>query len=433
MKKRSIWIISIVVIITTVVILKVTSGEREGEINIQTYVVKNGNLSNTITATGTVEPIEKVEIGTQVSGIIEKIYVDFNSTVEEGQLLAELDKLTLKSRLSQAKANLESAENEMDFQEKNYKRIKMLFEEGSVSETELESAEYKYRSAKASYSRLKSELELAKVNLSYADIVSPISGTVISRNVEEGQTVASSLNTPTLFYIARDLTKMQVEADVDEADIGTIQEGQKVIFTVDAYPDDEFEGTVKQKRIDPQVTANVVTYTVVIDAPNPDLKLLPGLTASISIITEGVDDVLTIPSSALIFQPDEQLTGNYEIIPLGPPNEEMKAKREEMRKKIEEMKRNGSFDPENRPFPPGGNGRDGKDFKAPSFVWVKSENKLEQRLVRTGISDGINTEIKRGLKDGDTIVVSVKTISESTNKSTEKSPFMPQMPGRGKR
>ena len=251
----------------------------------ETTQVKRERISNMVSATGTVEPVTKVDVGTQVSGIVDKIYVDYNSVVKKGQLIAEMDKVTLQAELESQEAQLANAKAEYDYQQKNYARSKVLFEKKLISDTDYESATYNYEKAKSTYDKSKADIVKVRRNLGYAVITSPIDGVVISREVEEGQTVAAGFETPTLFTIAKDLTEMQVIADVDEADIGQVMDGQRVTFSVDAYPNDIFEGVVTQVRLEATVESNVVTYEVVISAPNPDLKLKPGLTATVSIYT----------------------------------------------------------------------------------------------------------------------------------------------------
>ncbi|HPQ35664.1 MAG TPA: efflux RND transporter periplasmic adaptor subunit [Tenuifilaceae bacterium] len=411
--KKKIIIIGSLIIVAAIVTFIFTKGPKN-IVQLETSIVSKGTIINTITATGTVEPIDQLEVGTQVSGVIQKIYVDFNSKVTKGQLLAELDSLTLKARLLQAKANLASAENELTYQEQNFNRTKKLWENSMVSETDYETALYKYNSSKTQIDMLKSEVDQAKVNLSYTSIYSPIDGVILNRAIEEGQTVAASFNTPTLFTIARDLTKMQVEASVDEADIGQVKVGQNVTFTVDAFPDDIFNGQVTQIRLEPNVTSNVVTYTVIIDAPNPDTKLLPGLTASVNIITKEAKDVLVVSSKALNFVPTQAVADEYMPKPEkdGIPPEGRTGKMGNPREEIEN-------EIESNP---------------PSTIWVKNENQIFPKFVKKGLEDGSLTEIEGDLSEGDTIVISAATVQASESESSQGlSPFMPRPPQRGKR
>ena len=368
----------------------------------KTAVVEKGSITNTVTSTGTVEPEKSVEVGTQVSGIIDKIYVDYNSVVKEGQVIAELDKTTLEADLRSSEANLASSKAELTYQKANFNRIKSLYERKVISDVEMEQAQYQYDKAKAAYDKVLADNSRVKKNLDYATIYSPISGVVLYKAVEEGQTVASSFNTPTLFTIAQDLRKMRVIADIDEADIGSVKKGQSVTFTVDAYPNNTFHGTVSQVRLQATVTSNVVTYEVVIDAPNDDLKLKPGLTANITIITEEANDVLLVPVKALTFKPE------LPEPPAGMPK------------------------PEGMPEPPAM-----KELPANSkVVFVKNEKGMRPAIVEVGMTNGIKTEIVSGLTVGDTVITEqVAEINMPAPGAGPKggSPFMPQPPGRNRK
>ena len=361
--------------------------------NMQIIMAKAGrsSIENSVTATGTVEPVVKVEVGTQVSGIIDKIYVDYNSVVTKGQLLAEMDKINLRAELLSKTAELKNSETEYEYQLKNYTRSKALHEKQLISDTEYETATYNYERAKSSFDRLKSDMTKVNRNLEYATITSPIDGVVINRAVEEGQTVAAGFSTPTLFTIANDLRQMRVIADVDEADIGQVEEGQNVKFQVDAYPEDVFEGKVTQVRLEATVTSNVVTYEVVISAYNPDLKLKPGLTANVTIYTLERPNVLTIPSKALRFIPDENLLQSINLT-------------------IE----NSSPD-----VPPG-----------KKVVWQKNGKTLTPKVVTVGMSSVNVVEVIDGLNDGDEIVMEFSSgpILPGNGNSAERSPFMPRPP-----
>ena len=290
-----------------------TGKSSKGGIKLETAKVGRSTITNTVTATGTVEPVTEVEVGTQVSGIIDKLYADYNDVVKAGQLIAEMDKINLQAELRSAEAQLASSKTEFEYQQKNYVRSKVLHEKQLISDTDYETATYNYEKARAAYDQSQASMVKVNRNLEYATITSPIDGVVINRAVEEGQTVAAGFETPTLFTIAADLTKMQVIADVDEADIGNVEEGQRVSFTVDAYPNDQFEGVVRQIRLgDSESTSSassstssstVVTYEVVITADNPDLKLKPRLTANITIYTLERANILTLPNKALRFIP----------------------------------------------------------------------------------------------------------------------------------
>lgn len=396
-------------------------------ISYETAVVVRTSISNTVTATGTIEPVKQVEVGTQVSGVIQKIYVDFNSIVKKGQLLAELDKTPLLAQLATAKADLESASSALVYQEANYVRLKVLYDKKAISETDYEMALYQYSNAKANYARSGSEVDRAKTNLGYAAIYSPIDGVVLNRAVDEGQTVAASFNTPTLFTIAQDLTKMQVVANVDEADIGQVQEGQKVKFTVDAYPDDEFEGSVKQVRLLATTTSNVVTYSVVIDAPNPELKLKPGLTASITAYTQEVENVLTIPAKALRFKPDSTLLNQM-------ANDEKTSQDSQPASVPEGGVKAAPVASNNLIAKNGINEKSGIKNDSTKTIWIKEGNTIHPVKVKTGMTDETTLEIISGLREGDQVVLSMSQITSAEAKTeTASSPFMPKRPGSTKK
>lgn len=298
MKKRNL-LIAAGVVAAGVCIWLIARPSKGPKVLLETAPISHITIRNSVTATGTVEPVTQVEVGTQVSGIIDKLYADYNDQVKAGQLIAEMDKVTLQAELESAQAQLASSKTEYEYQTKNYARTKTLHEKQLVSDAEYDQAFYLYETARNAYEQSQAAMVKVKRNLGYATITSPIDGVVISRAVEEGQTVAAGFETPTLFTIANDLTQMQVVADVDEADIGQVADGQRVQFSVDAYPDDTFEGTVLQVRLEATTESNVVTYEVVIDAPNPDLKLKPGLTANVTIFTLEKDDATAVPTKAL--------------------------------------------------------------------------------------------------------------------------------------
>lgn len=357
-----IWIAVVVIVIVAVAAWAMSGGKKEEDINFKEEKVALKTLQNSVTATGTIEAVTSVTVGTQVSGIVNKLYVDYNSQVKKGQVIAELDKTNLLSELNTAKANLASAQSSLNYQAANMERYKTLYKKGLVSADEYENALLTYRQAKEQVASSKENVQRAQTNLGYATITSPIDGTVISKSVEEGQTVAASFNTPELFTIAKDLTNMQVVANVDEADIGNVKEGNRVTFTVDAYPDDTFEGTVKQVRLEATTTNNVVTYEVVISAPNADLKLKPGLTANVTIYTQERSGVLAVANKALRFTPTKETVGkDMKIV----------------------------------------------DCKGKNKVWALNGNTLTAHPVTIGQSDGINTEITKGLKQGDKIVTEI--------------------------
>ena len=380
-----------------------TGKTSKGGIRLETAKVGRSSISNTVTATGTVEPVTEVEVGTQVSGIIDKLYADYNDVVKAGQLIAEMDKVNLKAELASAEAQLASSKSEYEYQQKNYARNKILFEKKLISDSDYETSTYNYEKAKAAYEQNQASMVKVKRNLEYATITSPIDGVVINRAVEEGQTVAAGFETPTLFTIAADLTKMQVIADVDEADIGNVENGQRVSFTVDAYPNDVFEGTVMQIRLgdsesssSTSSTSTVVTYEVVISADNPDLKLKPRLTANVTIFTLERDNVLTVPTKALRFVPDTQILTQLGYVVSESNTETSAGKR---------------------------------------LVWIKNGHELKPRTVTVGSTSGNMIEITDGLNEGEELAVDLEASSMApvAGAETERSPFMPGPPGSKKK
>lgn len=407
-KKRRIGLIIfgiVVAAIASILIVKATKSANK-ELVIRTHVVAEYTVENTVTATGTIEPVETVEVGTQVSGKVEKIYVDFNDVVKKGQLMAELDKQTLNQSLSRAKASLTSAESQLNYARLTYERTKQLYESNAATLAAYQDAQNTYTQAQMSKKNAQAAYDQAMVDLGYAEIYSPIGGIVLDRAVEVGQTVAASFSTPTLFTLANDLTKMQVEADVDEADIGQVKEGQRVSFTVDAYMEDVFNGTVNQIRMKPTTTSNVVTYTVIIDAPNPDQKLFPGMTASVTIVTEEQKG-LAAPAEAFNFTPDEQVLKT-------------------MRKP---EKPEGQM-----PEPPQGEQprMDEKAMASHSMVWIKKGDNIMPRPVKVGMSDGAYRIIEQGVQAGDSVVLSAQYIVKEKAVKKGENPFMPGPPGRNR-
>ncbi len=378
-----------VLLLLGVVLAALMTNNKHVELN--TTTVSTGTLDITVLATGYVQPVEEVEVGTQVSGVIEKIYVDYNSQVKKGQLLAELDKLTLQEKLNQANAQLTSAQSDYNYAKQNYDRVKKLHDAKAATDVSYEDAVNRLAQAKTTVDNAKANLNQAQVNLSYASIYSPIDGVVLERAVNTGQTVAASFNTPTLFRIAEDLTKMQVEVDVDEADIGQVRVGQKVNFTVDAYPNDVFEGTVSQIRIQPTVTSNVVTYTVIVDAPNPEEKLFPGMTASITIEVQAEDGIL-VPVEAVNFRMSPDLMAELGV---NPADAEL-------------------------------------DNRNSQYVWVKEGNKAVPRQLQTSMNDGINYIAKSGVSPGEEVILSA-SLGKKTGKNSTPTSIMPSPPKGGGR
>ena len=399
MKKKYIWIGVIVILALIGLWQYLGSRKQSSKIAFKTARVETGVITNYVTATGTIEPVVKVEVGTQVSGIVKKLYVDYNSVVKKGQVIAELDKTNLQSEYQSQQSNLAKAQSDYNYQKSNHDRMKTLHDKGLIADNEYEAAVQSFQSAKSSLSVASQNLQKAKTNLSYATITSPIDGVVLSKSVEEGQTVAASFSTPTLFYIANNLTQMRVIASVDEADIGSVLEGQRVEFTVDAYVGETFNGTVTQVRQNATTTNNVVTYEVVVDAPNPDLKLKPGLTANITIYTKESGEVLTVQPKALKFSPMQY--DGVQGYSIDPASREMAEKR----------------------MP-----------KGQGILWTLDGKVFKARQVTTGMSSKIATEVS-GVREGDVIVLEAST-EEQVKKSASSegnSPFMPKRPGAGGR
>lgn len=392
MNKKKTLVIVAVAAIAALAVWLLSGGKKEEKITFDTAAVAPANIMNSITATGTIEPVTSVTVGTQVSGIVSKLYVDYNSVVKKGQVIAELDKTNLMSQLNTAKTQLATAQSQLNYQTANYKRYKTLFEKGLVAADDFDNAKLSYTQAKEQVASAKEEVQRAQTNLGYATITSPIDGVVLSKSVEEGQTVAASFSTPELFTIAQDLTNMQVVADVDEADIGDVKEGERVTFTVDAYPDDTFEGEVKQVRQEATTTNNVVTYEVVISAPNADLKLKPGLTANVTIYTAERKGVLSVPSKALRFTPQKETVGKMKIVDVA---------------------------------------------NAKNKVWTIEGNSIVAHNVNIGMTDGTNTQIVGGIAEGTKVVTGLNVMGGEEEKPMEaqgeSSPFAPGPPGKNKK
>lgn len=407
-KISKVWILVAIVVVLAVVAFLLSGNKKKEQVQFNTAEVAPANIVNTVTATGTIEPVTSVTVGTQVSGIVSKLYVDYNSVVKKGQVIAELDKSNLISELNSAKANLEqamaslaSAESSLSYQSANFRRNKTLYQKGLISGNDYESARLSYQTALANVSSARDQVAAAReqvkkaqTNLGYATITSPIDGIVLSKSVEEGQTVAASFSTPTLFTIAKDLTNMQVVADVDEADIGNVKVGERVTFTVDAYPDNTFSGTVTQVRQEATTTNNVVTYSVVISAPNADLKLKPGLTATVTIYTQENKGVLSVPSKALRFTPEKETVGGMKI----------------------------------------------KDIaNAKNKVWTIEGNTVVAHRVNIGMTDGSHTQILSGIRRGTKVITGISSTMPDADgdgdaaSSGESSPFAPKGPGSKKK
>ncbi len=410
-------IFTLLLLIASTLALIINRGGKS-EYIFATANVEKGSITNTVTATGTLEATNTVIVGTQVSGVIEKLYVDFNSIVKKGQLIAELDQSTLQSSLENAEADLDNAKAEVEYQEANFERIKEVHDKGLSSPSEYDLAKYNYKKSQSTLKSAQANLSRAERNLSYAKIYAPIDGVVLNRAVEEGQTVAASMNTPELFTITNDLSEMQVEADVDEADIGMVKEGQRVEFTVDAFPDETFSGTITEVRLQPTETSNVITYTVIVSAQNPELKLKPGMTASITDYVEEVNDVLVLASKATRFTPDrEQMMDYFSSLPESERPQSQLGKRPDQTAEQAEVPQRAEM-PDNM-----------------KRVWVKDGATIKPVTIETGVTDGMIIEIISGLNEGDQVITSMEmgsTISSDYEESeeTQKSPFVQERPGR---
>ena len=403
MKKKS-WIIILgIALLLACGIWFFAFREKEKPLTVVAESPHYGSISLNVTATGTVQPVDTVAVGTQVSGTIQKIFVDFNSVVKKGQLLAQLDQSLLNAQVQQFAANVQQAQSNLIYLDENFKRQSELYKVGAISKADYENAANLYRAAGDNVNSIQAQLSSAKKNLSFTNIISPINGTVLSRNISEGQTVAASFNTPTLFSIAKDLTKMQVRASVDEADIGNVKQGERATFTVDAFPNDTFNGNVEEVRLEPSVSANVVTYTTIINAPNDDLKLKPGMTANIAIYTREQDNTMLIPATAIKFSPDSTLKKSFVIETQDDPG-----------KSIREGKHNTSMS------------ADSANVKMET-VWVERGDTLLQKKIKTGLDDEVNVQVLSGLSPMDKVVTGTVSGAAKDNaaKSENASPFMP--------
>lgn len=378
---KKLWIAICAAVVVILILWLAIGGKKEEKITFETEKVQMGDVHTTITATGTIEPVTSVTVGTQVSGIVAHLYVDYNSIVKKGQVIAELDKTNLTSELAAAKANLSSEQSNLDFQQANFNRYQTLYNKGLVSAHDYENARLTYFQAREKVASARQTVAKAQTNLGYATITSPIDGVVLNKAVEEGQTVASSFNTPELFVIAQDLTDMRVIADIDEADIGGVKEGQRVTFTVDAFPDDKFEGRVTQVRQEATTTSNVVTYEVVISAPNADLKLKPGLTANVTIYTMEKNNVMTVSTKALRFTPNPAILTEDQKI---------------------------------------------EDCEGQHKLWTKEGNTFKAHKVEVGTTNGVVTEILSGIKEGTEVLTEFNISNSGKEEEQTSNPFMPK-------
>ncbi len=393
MRNKVIIIGTLLVILVSAFLIIKPSGKKETALTFETVRVKKDNITNAVTATGTIQAIRTVNVGTQVSGILQNIYVDFNDVVHKGQVLARLDETPLKTQLDQSQSQVDQSQAQLNLNASTFERLKPLYEKQLIAKSDYDQALFNYENSKASLSNARSGLARAQVNLNYATITSPINGVVLNRAVEEGQTVAASFSTPTLFTIVNDLTQMEVQTSVDEADIGKIQQGQRVEFTVDAYPDMKFEASVSQVRLQPVTTNNVVTYVVILRAPNPDKNLMPGMTASATIYVQEKKNALTLSGKAVRFTPDSLY----------------------LKKMTQGLPPSGT---ESLPV---------KGEPKTKTIWLKDEKMgLRPGLVKIGIDNGNDVEVLSGLKEGDEVVISANNsqVKKSTRRSNNEGPPM---------
>lgn len=418
MKKYRAVIILVVLLLGGIGIWYFLYRKKDNKIYVITEKPQIGYISKSVTATGTIQPVDTVAVGSQVSGTIAKIYTDFNARVTKGQLIAEMDKSLFIAQVDQYKANLELSKATLTYQKSNFDRQSLLFNTGSISKADYETAQDQYLTAKASVASVQAQLDANLKNLSYASIYSPVNGVVLLRNISVGQTVAASFNTPTLFIIAKDITKMQVRAAVDEADIGDVSDSQRVIFTVDAYPDITFTGKVNQIRLEPVVSANVVTYTTIVTAPNDNLKLMPGMTANIFIYTKEVDSAMLISSKALKFKPDPSLANQYKILSIPAST-----------KPLQNTQASSNITGSGSSRRNTGNLADSSARKKiVAFVWVQFGDTLEEKKIHTGLNDDTHVQVLDGLTLTDSVITGISQAGSKTtsvSSAPPKSPFMP--------
>ena len=420
MKKKVFIIAGIIAVAAIVLFIFKPFSKKKDEYSFGTVKVEKGNITNTVTATGTIEAITTVEVGTQVSGIIEHVYVDFNDNVKQGQVLARLDETSLKAQVDQSQASVDMAQAQLNYEEATYNRLKALYDKDLIAQADFDQALFNYENSRASLSNAKSALDRARVQFAYATIYSPIDGVVLNRAIEEGQTVAASFNTPEMFTIVNDLTQMEVQTSVDEADIGRVKQCQRVEFTVDAYPDLKFEGKVSQVRLQPVTTNNVVTYTVILSAPNPDKKLMPGMTASATIYVEEKFDVLLLTGKAIRFTPDQAYMQKIFA--------KMKTDGNMPQMSAEGSMPAGGQMPQmtSDQMPDGIQGMKSNDPKTKT-VWVKDEKMgIRSNRITIGIDNGTDVEVVSGLKEGDEVITG--TGDTGTKTSTNRNNNRPSGP-----
>lgn len=393
MKRKKLWAWLIAVAIAIVLIWVFLLRKEEQHIAFETTLPAQKDISEKVTATGTIQIVDTVAVGTQVSGIIKAIYVDYNSKVKKGQLLAEIDPTLLQAQADQIKGNLAAAQSSVTYQKATFDRQKQLYETGAISRSDYDNAANSYNTALANKSSIEAQLRSANQNLLYTRIYAPLDGIVLSRNVSVGQTVAASFSTPTLFVLAKDIHKMVVYASVDEADISQVSVGEHATFTVDAYLDNTFNGVVTEMRLQPVTSANVVTYSTLINVDNAEEKLKPGMTATVTIYTQEARNAWTIPVKATRYSPAPELAKEYRLVHLNDKT---------------------------------------ADEPGTAYVWVKNNLFLTQKKIRTGLNDNTHIAVLSGLQPNDTVIIANPAISE-TAAAAGGSPFMPKFPSRKKK
>ncbi|SHE30775.1 efflux RND transporter periplasmic adaptor subunit [Flavisolibacter ginsengisoli] len=407
MKKRSIILIALLILAAVATVIYFRNNNKTRPVDLQTTKAQYGYIGKSVTATGTIQPVDTVIVGAQVSGVVKAVYADFNNTVKKGQLLAKVDPSIVSTQIEQAKATLANAQSNLEYQVTNFNRQQQLFDLGAISKADYQLALNQYNIAKAVVNNASAQVKLSQRNLYYTNIYSPITGVVLNKNISAGQTIASSFSSPTLFVIAKDLSKIQVNANVDEADIGGVKPGQHVSFTVDAFPDELFYGTVQKIYLHPYVSANVVTYPTLITIDNRQMKLRPGMTASITIYTQEDSNALLIPAKALRFKPDSSLLIKYVL-------------KKAERLQHSQLEKNASR---------GDSSATGKNEnnRTIAMIWIKSGDTLIQKKVWTGMNDGTSAQVIKGLKTDEEVITGVNGNGNATATNAQRSPFMPQM------
>lgn len=408
MRKNKGVIITVVIVLLLVAIWFFFIRKKKEPVRFDTAKPEYGHIATTVTATGTIQPVDTVAVGTQVSGTIKYLYVDFNTKVKKGQLLAELDKDLFQAQVDQLRANVQVAQTNLEYQKNNFQRQELLYKTGAISKADYDIAYNQIGQAKANVASVTAQLNSALKNFSFTEIHSPIDGVVLNRNVSVGQTVAASFNTPTLFVIAKDITKMQVEASVDEADIGNVKDSLRVTFTVDAYLEDVFSGRVQEIRLQPSVSSNVVTYNTIINAPNDNMKLKPGMTANVTIYTAEKDTALLLPVKALKFIPDSVQLKDYVIQSAVRRTRGTAQTKDTTGGKFKSTARIGSS----------------------NYVWLLRGDTLVQRHIRTGLNDNTHIEVLSGLNENDVVITGISAGGAVAGTTGTGSPFLPKMGGR---